>query len=90
MSSDEEVERFEVTERDLQDAFYPGSRRKFTKEQAIYGMWADKDYDDDRSSSSRTKRKADYTSGLDFVSGGFTQKQEGEDDEEDEDKGLIK
>eukprot|EP00794_Sanderia_malayensis_P003562 gene3562-4067_t len=37
MSSDEELERFEVTDRDMQDAFYPGSRRKFTKEQAIYG-----------------------------------------------------
>ncbi len=82
MSSDEEVERFEVTDRDLRDAFYPGSRRKFTKEQAIYGMWAD---DDERGSSrSGGRRKTDLTSGLEFVSGGFTQEQQEEDDEEDE------
>lgn len=86
MSSEEEVERFEVTDQDLRDAFYPGSRRKFTKEQAIYGMWADSDEDkSQRSSSKRSgprKGKADYTGPMDFVSGGYTQKQE--EDKEDE------
>ncbi|XP_065053922.1 tuftelin-interacting protein 11-like [Rhopilema esculentum] len=88
MSSEEELESFEVTDNDLKDAFYPGFRRKFTKEQAIYGMWAN---DEDRAGSSKRTKKGDYTTPMDFVSGGFTQKQDDESDNSsiDEDKDLI-
>lgn len=83
MSSEEEVEQFEVTENDLKDAFFPGYRRKFTKEQAIYGMWAADDDSGRRGFGSGGRRpKGDYTSPMDFVSGGFTQKQD--DDESDD------
>ena len=90
MSSEEELESFEVTDNDLKDAFYPGFRRKFTKEQAIYGMWAN---DEDRAGSGASKRtrKGGYTTPMDFVSGGYTQKQDDESDNSsnDGDKGEL-
>ena len=93
MASDEEVERFEISDFDLQDAFYPGRRKKFTKEQAIYGVWADSDEDGDidsyRPSFGKKKRKQDYTEPMGFISAGFVQKDEGEEEEGDEDKGKC-
>ena len=91
MSSEEEVEQFEVTENDLKDAFYPGFRRKFTKEQAIYGMWAN-DEDSGRRGfgTGGGRSKGDYTIPMDFVSGGFTQKQEDDSDESSNDEQIGK
>ena len=86
MSSEEEVEEFEITENDLRDAFFPGFRRKFTKEQAIYGMWAENDGSGRRGlGSGKNRSRGDYTSPMDFVSGGFTQKQEEESDDSSND-----
>ncbi|XP_055328289.1 tuftelin-interacting protein 11-like [Paramacrobiotus metropolitanus] len=71
---DEGYERFEVTADDLEDAFDPTSRkrRKFTKNDAIYGMWADHDSDEEDDRSGR--RKKDYASmPMSFVSGGVAQ-----------------
>ena len=49
MSSDE-YESFQVTEDDLSYEFNPMAKRKrFTKEDRIYGMWADNDSDEDES-----------------------------------------
>ena len=40
--ADEEVERFEITDYDLENEFGSGPRRRgLTKEQQIYGIWAD-------------------------------------------------
>ena len=85
MSSDEEIEKFEVTDHDLKDAFYPGFRRKFTKEQAIYGMWAEDDMSVRQGLGGGKKRskKGDYSSPMEFISGGYTQKQEDEESDED-------
>lgn len=44
--SDEEFESFQVTEQDLLNELHP-KKRKFTKEDRIYGMWAENDSDDD-------------------------------------------
>ena len=86
MSSEEEVEEFEVTDNDLRDAFFPGFRRKFTKEQAIYGMWAEDDGSGRRGlGSGNSRSRGDYTSPMDFVSGGFTQKQEDDSDDSSND-----
>ena len=86
MSSEEEVEQFEITENDLKDAFFPGFRRKFTKEQAIYGMWAEDDGSGRRGLGSGSNRsRGDYTSPMDFISGGFTQKQEDDSDDSSND-----
>lgn len=85
MSSDEEVEKFEVTENDLKDAFFPGFRRKFTKEQAIYGMWATDEESGRRGLGGGNRPKGDYSSPMDFVSGGFTQKQDDDSDDSSND-----
>lgn len=45
------------------------------KEEVIYGMWVDKDLDDDEKLSGFLgKRKKDYFKLLNFVSGGIVQK----------------
>ena len=46
IDSDEEYESFQVTEQDLLNELHP-KKRKFTKEDRIYGMWAEHDSDDD-------------------------------------------
>ncbi|XP_003366553.1 tuftelin-interacting protein 11, partial [Trichinella spiralis] len=71
---DDEFESFEINENDLDSAFNPFKRRYISKNQQIYGVWADlsdsdRDEDDyDRPSTSR-KRK-DYMKEVKFVSGG--------------------
>ena len=43
---DDEMEDFEITDADLASEFNPNFRKgkKFSKEQQIYGMWADNDH----------------------------------------------
>ena len=86
--SSPEVERFEVTEEDLQNEFNPNRKRfKLSKEQAIYGMWAD-DSDDERPAFG--KKQKDYTAPVSFVTGGIkvgdkvTKAEEDEEQEEEE------
>ena len=72
MASDEEMEAFEITEEDLLRELDPyGKRRKFTKEDAIYGMWAEHDSDEEYQGRGKGKRKdketSDYISMLSFV-----------------------
>ena len=76
MDDDVEVEDFEITDRDLMEGFGLGFRRhRMTKEEAIYGMWAERDSDDDEGPRGYSKkRKKDYTKPLNFVSGGIVQK----------------
>ena len=68
--SDNEVEEFAVTDYDLQNEFFPGmKRRKMTKEQAMLGIWASRDSDDD--DVGEKKRKANYSMPMQFISGGI-------------------
>ena len=72
MASDEEMEAFEITEEDLLRELDPyAKRRKFTKEDAIYGMWAEHDSDEEYKGRRKGKRKdaenSDYISMLSFV-----------------------
>ena len=47
--SDDELEQFQVTQHDLDTEFMPRrGKRKFTKEDAIYGLWAEHDSDEER------------------------------------------
>ena len=89
MDDDVEVEDFEITDFDLMQGFGLGFRKKrMTKEEAIYGMWAEKDSDDDeRSSGFSGKRKKDYSKPLNFVSGGIVQK--GKDKNTEDDGRLV-
>ncbi|XP_061395891.1 septin-interacting protein 1 [Musca vetustissima] len=65
---DEEYERFEITDYDLENEFNPNRfRKKQSKQQAIYGIWADdsdKDDDDDEDNSSGRNRKGRRRMGL--------------------------
>ncbi|XP_056889929.1 tuftelin-interacting protein 11 [Takifugu flavidus] len=84
-----EVESFEVTDWDLANEFNP-DRRKYrqTKEQATYGIWAERDSDEDERPSFGNKKSKDYTAPVNFVSAGLRktaseekrQKEEGSDD----------
>lgn len=76
MDDDVEVEDFEITDRDLMEGFGLGFiRHRMTREEAIYGMWAERDSDDDEGPRGYSKkRKKDYTKPLNFVSGGIVQK----------------
>lgn len=75
MADEVEVEDFEITDYDLMQGFGLGfGRRKMTKEEAIYGMWAERDSDDGERPSFSGRRKKDYTKPLNFVSGGIVQK----------------
>ena len=71
MASEEEMEAFEITEEDLLRELDPyAKRRKFTKEDAIYGMWAEHDSDEEYKRRGKGKRKDtdnDYISMLSFV-----------------------
>ncbi|XP_046871877.1 tuftelin-interacting protein 11 [Hypomesus transpacificus] len=66
-----EFESFEVTDWDLANEFNPERRRhKQTKEDTIYGVWAERDSDDERPSFGG-KRSKDYTAPVSFVSAGL-------------------
>uniref|UniRef100_A0A3B4BE34 Tuftelin-interacting protein 11 n=1 Tax=Periophthalmus magnuspinnatus TaxID=409849 RepID=A0A3B4BE34_9GOBI len=90
-----EVERFEVTEWDLANEFNPDRRRtRPTKEQATYGIWADRDSDEDERPSFGGKRSKDYSAPVNFVSAGLRKtaaeekqkekEEDGSDDSEDD------
>ncbi|MED6292995.1 Tuftelin-interacting protein 11 [Characodon lateralis] len=89
-----EVESFEVTDWDLANEFNPDRRRfRQSKEQATYGIWADRDSDEDERPSFGGKRSKDYTTPVSFVSAGLRktaaeekqQQQEGGSDDSDND-----
>lgn len=68
-----EMEDFEITADDLENEFNPfRNSRKQTREDNIYGMWAEHDSDDDGPKYKRGGKKAkDYTAPVNFVSGGI-------------------
>ncbi|XP_041352059.1 tuftelin-interacting protein 11-like [Gigantopelta aegis] len=71
--SSPEVERFEISENDIEDIYNPGQRRfRQTKNQATYGIWADKESDEEeRPGFGGRSRRKDYSNPVSFVSGGF-------------------
>ncbi|XP_031624957.1 septin-interacting protein 1 [Contarinia nasturtii] len=88
--SDTEYEKFEINDYDLENEFNPNrmGRRRPTKNQQIYGIWADDDSDDDAGQSTskgrnRTNvRKAkDYAAPIGFVAGGVQQSGKKKDEE---------
>lgn len=81
--SDEEAESFGLSQRDIEDALDQGTnygrKRRFRKEDAIYGMWAEHDSDEDE--ASRRRNKADYSRPVDFISVGVRGKVSPEDED---------
>ncbi|CAB3360945.1 Hypothetical predicted protein [Cloeon dipterum] len=98
--SDDEVEKFEITDHDLESEFNPfRNRGRLSKNKQIYGIWADDSDEDVAGSSSRkpsfhaTKKRQSYTAPVSFVAGGVQQagkkdekkpKEENQDEEEDD------
>lgn len=79
------MENFEITDWDLENEFNPDRiRRKPTKNQKIYGIWADDDSDDGRPSF-RSDRKKGFTAPISFVSGGIREVGKQEKKEESDD-----
>ncbi|KAF7492436.1 Tuftelin-interacting protein 11 [Sarcoptes scabiei] len=62
---------FEITENDIEQEFDPfRSRRSMSKNQAIYGIWADSESDDEGGEGkdfNKKRKKTDYTTQLNFV-----------------------
>ncbi|KAL1131040.1 hypothetical protein AAG570_012277 [Ranatra chinensis] len=96
--SDQEYEKFEITDYDLDNEFNtnrPGRRQ--TKHQQIYGIWADEEDSGDESSLrpsfKSTKKPKSYSTPIGFVAGGVHQpgknktesKDKNEDDDNDDD-----
>ena len=78
--------KFEITDQDLEDEMGTGQNRRprQSKNQALYGVWAESSDEEDRPTmglGSKGKQR-DYTTPINFVSGGVKKK----DDEEENDK----
>ena len=77
MSDEEEVESFEITDYDLESELNPGLRKRQTKEQAIYGIWATSDDEMEGTHQRGSKiRKSTYAEPMGFVSGGLFKQKE--------------
>ncbi|XP_044753287.1 septin-interacting protein 1 [Coccinella septempunctata] len=72
---DDEVIRFEITNHDLDNEFNTRRGTPLSKEQKIYGIWADdeSDEDDKRSAFKNGKESKNYSAPIDFVAGGVHQ-----------------
>ncbi|KAI6180418.1 Septin and tuftelin-interacting protein 1-like protein [Aphelenchoides besseyi] len=68
MAEDEEYESFDFNDRDLDFALNRGPRRRQTKEQQIYGVWAEEEDEDERPGFGRQKGRSNGP--VAFVSGG--------------------
>ncbi|TFK13980.1 Tuftelin-interacting protein 11 [Platysternon megacephalum] len=83
---DVEMEKFEITDWDLQNEFNPNRQRHWqTKEEATYGVWAEHDSDDERPSFGG-KRSRDYSAPVNFISAGLRKAAAEEVIEEDSDE----
>ncbi|XP_022257419.1 tuftelin-interacting protein 11-like, partial [Limulus polyphemus] len=70
----DDVEKFEITDWDIENEFNPNRvKHRQTKQQQIYGIWADEDSDDNERPSFRSKGKHDMTAPISFISGGVKQ-----------------
>uniref|UniRef100_A0A1I7X9I8 G-patch domain-containing protein n=1 Tax=Heterorhabditis bacteriophora TaxID=37862 RepID=A0A1I7X9I8_HETBA len=79
MDDDDGMESFEVDDRDLEFAMNPGRRHFQTKNQATYGIWADREESDEDGEDAYARpsfgkrRKKDYSAPVNFISGGIKQ-----------------
>ncbi|XP_005396205.1 PREDICTED: tuftelin-interacting protein 11 [Chinchilla lanigera] len=89
---DDERENFEITDWDLQNEFNPNRQRHWqTKEEATYGVWAERDSDEERPSFGG-KRARDYSAPVNFISAGLKKgaAEEAElEDSDDEEKPVM-
>ncbi|CAH6778721.1 tuftelin-interacting protein 11 [Phodopus roborovskii] len=89
---DDERENFEITDWDLQNEFNPNRQRHWqTKEEATYGVWAERDSDEERPSFGG-KRARDYSAPVNFISAGLKKgaAEEADSDDSDDDEKPAK
>ncbi|KAI8845593.1 hypothetical protein BC829DRAFT_445661 [Chytridium lagenaria] len=82
-ASDEDYGEYGASKQDLEDEanMSKGKRRRFTKEEALYGIWAEDSDDDNRKrSSKRGGRK--LQDGISFVKGDPTSRRKPDEDED--------
>ncbi|XP_033923986.1 tuftelin-interacting protein 11 [Melopsittacus undulatus] len=87
-----EMESFEVSDWDLQNEFNPHRQRhRQTKEEATYGVWAERDSDEERPSFGG-KRSRDYSAPVNFISAGLKKAaaEDASDEDSDEDEKPVK
>ncbi|MCP9262121.1 hypothetical protein DINM_005413 [Dirofilaria immitis] len=94
MEGDDGMESFDINERDLEYALNPGYRRGLSKNQQLYGIWADREESDNEDvhagfgSKSSKKQSKNYSAPVTFVSGGIkhgnTIEKENKDDDDDD------
>uniref|UniRef100_T1IT48 G-patch domain-containing protein n=1 Tax=Strigamia maritima TaxID=126957 RepID=T1IT48_STRMM len=69
-----EFEKFEITDQDLEEEFSTTRRRyRLSKNQQIYGIWAEPESDDDQPSSRPSFSRKSYTAPINFIGGGIQQ-----------------
>uniref|UniRef100_A0A915CIU4 G-patch domain-containing protein n=1 Tax=Parascaris univalens TaxID=6257 RepID=A0A915CIU4_PARUN len=90
---EEDMERFEIDDRDIEFAINPGARRGLTKSQQLYGIWGDREESEDEEdlhagfgSSASRKRSKNYSAPVAFVSGGVKHGNRIEGEHKDTDK----
>ncbi|VEN36157.1 unnamed protein product [Callosobruchus maculatus] len=73
--SDDEMEKFEITDYDLENEFNINRpRKKLSKHHQIYGIWADdSDNEDNGQGKFKNKKPKNYTAPIGFVAGGIQQ-----------------
>ncbi|KAG5890818.1 hypothetical protein JTB14_008259 [Gonioctena quinquepunctata] len=89
--SEDEMEKFEITDYDLDNEFSMfRNRKKMSKHHQIYGIWADdSDNEDSEKSSFKSKKQPkNYTAPIGFVAGGV--QQAGKKDKENNKKAVKK
>lgn len=95
--SDDEVEKFEITDHDLANEFnIHRPRGRLSKKQQIYGVWADGSSDEEPSgkrASFAGKRSKNYSAPIGFVAGGVEEagkkKEEPDNEDEEEEEGFF-
>lgn len=84
---DVEIENFEITDWDIANEFNVDRiRRRPTKNQQIYGIWADDESDNEggRPSFQSSRKAKDFTAPINFVSGGVRQVGKKEEEKKEE------
>ena len=86
MGDDEEVMGFHITDQDVEESMRPGfKRRKMSKNQAIYGMWADNSDSEEETAHVSGSGRRDFSAPVNFVSAGVqNQKKDKDKDNEKE------
>ena len=90
--SDDEVEEFEINDYDLKYAMNPNLKRsRMTKEGAMLGIWAEREYSDeseDEGFANKKRSKGIQSKSISFVSGGTKGKPLEDNNDQDSDDSV--